>query len=376
MGIAALVAVLGFTVLLAVVHVTRAPAGGQLLLPDLDQDVPTNVSTRAVGDGYALGFDSSVYNHGPGPLRLRATRPKGSDAMVADQMIRDAEGEWASSLANVGRVQYVDAFGHEHWHYMQFQRYELYSTAEAGVQVGDRKQGFCLAGLYAPRRCALGERGLRAIELGLSPGKRDAYKSFVEGQEIPIDPRTTPSGTYVLVHRTDLPRDNAASPLSEVTTANNAASVRLALTWAAEGSEPPAVEVLESCPDTWDCPAGSGRPIVGPPAPPQGAASLPAAARFAAPRAMSGRQAAILSRQALQRRFPSAPRRLAVDCRRSSPSRFACRAGWRRRGVSYRGRLTVWHGSRDSYYRARVTRRPRDCGARSCVRRFSRAGVA
>ena len=358
--------------LLAAFHATRAPAVGNPLLPDLDQDPPANVSTRLTNGEYLLGFDSSVYNNGPGPLRLRATRPEGEDAMIADQMVKDAEGEWWS-LGNVGRVQYVDAFGHEHWHFMQFQRYELYSTVDAVRKVGDRKQGFCLAGLYAPRRCALGERRLRAIELGVDRGKRDAYKSFVEGQEIPIDRHRTPSGTYVLVHRTDLPRDGATSPLSEVTMANNAASVRLSLTWPAEGSDPPVVDVLEECPDTWDCPAGSGRPIVGPPAPPQRAAGL---SRRASRRAMSRRQASVLSRRALHKGFPRVPRRVAVSCARRTASRFVCRAAWRRPGRIYRGGVAVWYRPADSYYRAQITRRLRHCGRRACVRRFTRAGVA
>src|SRR3712207_4343742 len=48
-------------------------APGQLL-PDLDQDLPGPLELQSAGGRYRLGFESSVRNHGAGPLILPASR--------------------------------------------------------------------------------------------------------------------------------------------------------------------------------------------------------------------------------------------------------------------------------------------------------------
>src|SRR4051812_14955335 len=126
-------------------HPARAAAEAGERLPDLEQEVPTQlVITRAARrPHWRLRFRSAVRDVGDGPLILDGHRPvPGVRSMVAAQVI-EREGAPASVLSDAGRLRYVKSPDHQHWHLLGFDRYELRRRGGRAV-VKDRKSGFCL----------------------------------------------------------------------------------------------------------------------------------------------------------------------------------------------------------------------------------------
>jgi hypothetical protein len=231
------------------------------LLPDLDQETPTQLDIRtAVADGrpvYVLGFRSAIRNIGDGPLIVNGSRPDGrTQTMTVDQLV-ERTGASPRVVRGVGTIRYVISPDHNHWHYLRFDRYELRRAATGESVVRDRKSGFCLGDRYAVARalpaapsravytgrCGLGQPGQLEMREGISVGYGDDYSGFLEGQDLRLS--GLPAGRYVLVHRA-----NADRRLEEVSYANNAASVLLDLRW--QGGAP-YLRVLATCPDTDVC---------------------------------------------------------------------------------------------------------------------------
>ncbi len=230
------------------------------LLPDLDQDPPSSVAIRAVGpaDGrrYRLVFRSAVANVGDGPLVIEGRRAsRARRRMRADQLVMHADGS-ARRLRDVGFLRYVVSADHQHWHLLDFERYELRSARSYARLRRDRKTGFCLGDRYAVGpasgfpvfvgRCGLDRPGLRAIVEGITPGFGDDYPPQLEGQF--LDVTRLPAGRYVLVHHA-----NPGRTLAESDYANNAASILLELTWPRGHRQPPEITELAACPDTARC---------------------------------------------------------------------------------------------------------------------------
>jgi hypothetical protein len=234
------------------------PAGAAERLPDLDQEVPSQLDVAVSGSGaqrsYRLGFGSGVRNVGAGPLVIEGRRVPGSARMVARQRIDGA----ADAVAGVGALRYVRSADHQHWHLLGFERYELRRAGGGGVVVRDRKSGFCLGDRYRvttrpvpgagpdpayTSRCGLKRPGLRRVVEGISVGYGDFYGAHLEYQDLPLDGLR--DGRYVLVHRV-----NVGRALRESRYDNNTASVLLDLRWR-EGV--PRVAVLASCPDGERC---------------------------------------------------------------------------------------------------------------------------
>jgi Lysyl oxidase len=227
-------------------------SSGVPLLPDLDQEAPSELVVTRAGGEYRLGFRSAVRNVGTGALVITGSRPDRSlDTMVADQIVEQA-GAPLQLVRGVGRLRYVVSPDHRHWHLLGFERYEL-TGADGRVVVRDRKTGFCLGDRYQTTetptgkrytsRCGLGEPARLGIEEGISVGYGDAYTANLEGQYLPLNGLR--DGRYVLVHRV-----NADRRLRELRVGNNAASVRLSLRW--RGGVP-RVRVLAVCPDAPRC---------------------------------------------------------------------------------------------------------------------------
>jgi hypothetical protein len=231
-------------------------------LPDLDQELPRDLVVTSTGPGTArehrLGFASAVRNIGDGPLIVSGRRRWGAmPTMTADQLIESA-GEPMAVVEGVGRLRYVRSRDHEHWHLLNFERYELRRAGGTAARVTDRKTGFCLGDRYrirgralpaeppAPRytsRCGLGATGrLRLVE-GISVGYGDDYRANLEGQSLPLTGLA--AGRYVLVHRVNVRRR-----LRETDYGNNAASLLLRLQWRAGA---PRIRVLRRCPGTERC---------------------------------------------------------------------------------------------------------------------------
>lgn len=232
------------------------------LLPDLDQEAPgelrVEVDLSGSGRSYRLGFRSAVRNVGVGALVIEGERPDlVTPEMRADQLV-EREGEAPSVVRSVGRLAYVEASTHQHWHLLDFDRYELRREGSSRGLVRDRKSGFCLGDRYRVRelslratprhkvfrtRCGLTRRDLFRIREGISVGYADHYQPFLEGQSLPLD--GLPEGRYLLVHQV-----NADRRLRELSYANNAASTLIELRW--RGSRA-SVRILASCADSDVC---------------------------------------------------------------------------------------------------------------------------
>jgi hypothetical protein len=187
----------------------------------------------------------------------------GSSTVVDQEIVR-----------GVGRLRYVYASTHEHFHYLSFDRYELRRASDNRRVSHDRKSGFCLGDRYligagsssargasfAARRpvakasivttrdldqeCGSGKPGLLTVKEGITPGNGDNYKPSLEGQF--LDLTGVPAGRYRLVHRV-----NADRKLHETTFANDTASALIELKRSKSGR--PTVRVLKRCTATALC---------------------------------------------------------------------------------------------------------------------------
>lgn len=225
--------------------------GPRELLPDFDQRAPFGLTMT----GTKLGFASATDNVGDGPVRVRGSRASLSEPMVARQLVRLSDGS-LRTYDDAGRLRYTPESTHSHWHLLDFQRYEL-RTLEGDLVVRDRKSGFCLADHYGLARlrvamftggrfygnCESSNPGALSVEQGTSVGFTDLYPANFHGQNLEL--RGVPAGTYVLVHRA-----NPTEQLEEIDYTNNAASLRIRLTW--RGGVPH-VETLRRCEASADC---------------------------------------------------------------------------------------------------------------------------
>jgi Lysyl oxidase/WD40-like Beta Propeller Repeat len=230
--------------------------------PDMDQKPPSDLSFQVTSGGrYLLGFTSASDNVGVGPLSIVASRPsRAVPTMRAAQRVR-LIGGGAKTYPEVGFLRYTIAPPHEHWHLMDFQRYELRRASDHSLVVADRKSGFCLADhwghlagpvLSRPHHgvfmsnCKQFEPDALSVEQGTSVGYTDRYPAYFHGQN--LDVTRVPAGTYVLVHRT-----NGEMPLHELRYENNAASLLVRFSWPRGRGHRPAIRVLRTCPDSEWC---------------------------------------------------------------------------------------------------------------------------
>jgi WD40-like Beta Propeller Repeat/Lysyl oxidase len=238
------------------------PAVSNELRPDLDQQAPSQLSILASRGRFLLGFRSATDNVGEGPLEIEAFRPAGLPTMRTVQRIRVAGGG-SRLYRRTGFLRYTYSPSHDHWHLMGFQRYELRRADDHSLLLRDRKSGFCLtdrwgnaaAGFNGRRRrpvytdyCARGNTKARAVLQGTTVGYSDVYPAHFHGQNLNV--ARIPAGIYVLVHR--------ASPnllVRELRYENNAASIRIRLSWPNGRSQQPAIRILRRCPATERCPA-------------------------------------------------------------------------------------------------------------------------
>jgi hypothetical protein len=224
------------------------------LLPDFDPRAPTGLTVAGRPGHWLLGFTSLVDNLGPGSSILVGVRPPGATRMTGTQRVRLANRA-TRTYKNVAQFRYTNSPPHHHWHLMRFDSFEL-RALDGQVLVRDRKSGFCLAdhwGLapgYYPHRhpvflgnCDQFRPEATHVTMGTSPGYTDRYPAFFHGQNVNVT--GVPAGVYNLIHRV-----NAAMQIHELRYENDAASVRIRLTWR-DGR--PSVSVLRSCQSSATC---------------------------------------------------------------------------------------------------------------------------
>jgi Lysyl oxidase len=314
-------------------------------LPDLEQVAPHKVRVAHRDGRWYLGFATAVRNVGAGSLRIRGLRT-GDRTMAATQL-----GEDGVEVLNpaVGTLRYVTTYGHHHWHYMRFMRYELRGLDVPG-RLLDRKQGFCLGDApFVDGWCGRDKPDLTSTDQGIRPGGIDIYEPNVEGQEIAIDRHTAPSGRYVLTSRI-----GPTGRIRETRTDNNVASTVIDLRWPLTDGQ--LVAVLGSC---------LGEGCAGP---------VPRAPR---PRRMSASTARRFARKALWRTAGAAPTRTWATCRASRRRGKVCRVLHVRGRVSFDGTVRVWYEVEGAatrwYYSVNVVRRVDGCKGAPCARRIRRS---
>jgi hypothetical protein len=250
-------------VLSAATLATAERPSGAARLPDLVQEVPSELEITAIGPPaqqvYRLGFRSAVSNIGRGPLVISGRRASADVAtMTADQVV-DRDGAPQGVVPDVGRLRYVVSPDHRHWHLLGFDRYQLRRVGQpVAATTDDRKTGFCLGDRYPvlnrrlraavpeptyTSRCGLGDPELAGIQEGISVGYGDDYAATLEGQYLRLTGLA--AGRYVLVHHV-----NADRRLHELHYDNNAASLLIKLRWR---RHQPSVRVLRVCPHTARC---------------------------------------------------------------------------------------------------------------------------
>jgi lysyl oxidase len=252
---------------LALAATVPSPAVARDLLPDLDQERPTELQVRTdTPNGmtrFHLGFASAVDNIGAGPLIVAGHRASTAEPqMTADQTILQHDGS-TRTVRDIGRLQYVHSETHDHWHYLAFDRYELRSAINYKLVSPDHKTGFCLGDRYntnlqttipgeAPwpvynTNCEKNHPEVTALTEGISVGYGDDYLPNLEGQW--VDLTGLRAGEYYLVHRA-----NADRKVKERNYANDAASVLVDLSWPQGTTQAPSVKVLRGCGASDACP--------------------------------------------------------------------------------------------------------------------------
>jgi hypothetical protein len=232
----------------------------KVLYPNLVQRPPSGLVVEAGGHGrWLLGFTSMTDNRGPGVLWIRGTRAAGARFMTVRQLLQLAGG-LVRVLPPSGELHYTVAPPHYHWHFLDFDRYELRAAGSFRLLVRDHKSGFCIADHYgiaqgiahaAPRflgNCAQFHPEARAVEEGSSVGYTDRYPAYFHGQDLDIT--HVPAGRYWLVHRA-----NSDFHLRERSYSDDSASLLIRIAWPGGHRAPPTISTLRSCSSSSQAPS-------------------------------------------------------------------------------------------------------------------------
>ena len=197
--------------------VVAAVAGGQVtgseLLPDLRQEVPSQIAVRRDRGRAVLVFRSAVQNVGDGPLVVDGTRRRGQRTMRVVQRVNRADGSVAQVPLRAG-MRFQPGW-HNHWHLLGFDRFDLRDPSSGRRVARSNKVGFCLGSRYRVdaqvagaaatpvfnHNCGRSLPGLMRMRMGIDVGYADDYAAFVEFQYIDI--RRVRPGRYLLTHVAD-----------------------------------------------------------------------------------------------------------------------------------------------------------------------------
>jgi hypothetical protein len=213
--------------------VAPSAMAGAPLYPDLQTLPPRDLRTERTdvsidGSGVmhnVLRFSNTVVNAGQGQLEITAAGLKnGVTSGPATQKIHDSTGAVVEQ-ANVGTYTYHAA--HQHWHYDDWGRYELWTKAAYDKWVSDGRPSTMAPDLVGAKTtsCVMDEEFIRTLpgtpwpavhpssgcypdsngdmRQGLSVGWGDTYDYYRQEQWIDLDQRTLADGDYVLRSVTD-----------------------------------------------------------------------------------------------------------------------------------------------------------------------------
>ncbi len=241
------------TVALVVLSSSRASAAGAAALaPDL-VTLPIHQRDLAVGitdRKRLLRLSNEVANIGTGPLEIAPSESSANcdgdgdpvnDRDAAQRLFEDSNASGRFELG-LDAISTERSFGcmryhprHEHWHVLDFTRYQLTREADAKVVRQSNKIGFCLtdarpaftlAGTPATPVYPLDPGALIPCDVGstqgISVGWADEYALTLAGQQLDIS--GLQAGRYCLSSRVD-----PSNTLIESDDANNVRRARLLL---------------------------------------------------------------------------------------------------------------------------------------------------
>ena len=177
-------------------------------MPDLIALPAFSISTRRNNKRDLLSFGANVWNRGPSPLVVEGYREPGEELMHAYQYF--LRGDEVVGRKRVGKLEFDDRDGHEHWHFRQFASYRLLDDSKRLV-VRSKKEAFCLAptdqvDMLAPNavwrpysiglETACGGPTALWIRETLPVGWGDTYYQWLPGQSFDIT--DVPNGTYFI----------------------------------------------------------------------------------------------------------------------------------------------------------------------------------
>jgi hypothetical protein len=216
--------------------------GGTALLPDLGIRTLRQFTIANVGGVKELKFPAVTANVGAGPFEIHGTRPSStSTTWTGTQTVYNSDGSKTTTTRPGVNFEYAGD-GHNHWHVMDVDSYELFNASGTRLRVGE-KHGFCFEDntsyrnwpgnpahpaspanpVYNPSRvCGVNQPTATAVEHGLSVGWGDTYPSTLPNQYIDITGLA--NGTYRVVVTADGPNF-----FQESNNSNNAASAQISI---------------------------------------------------------------------------------------------------------------------------------------------------
>ena len=211
--IVALVAAMAGTLSVVVAAVAGGQTTGAERLPDLRQEPPSQVAVRRDAGRPVLVFRSAVGNVGQGPLIVNGRRDRGERLMRVTQELHRLDGS-ITRVPITARMKYQPG-GHNHWHLLGFDRFDLRDPATGARVARSNKVGFCLGSRFRVDRAVPGTParpvfnsncgrylpGLMRVRVGIDVGYADDYAAFVEFQY--VDLSGVAPGRYLLAHEAD-----------------------------------------------------------------------------------------------------------------------------------------------------------------------------
>jgi hypothetical protein len=155
-----------------------------------------------------LDFAATVWVGGNGPLDVEGFRSHASPVMKAYQYFWS--GGKVIGRVRAGTMGFDSKTGHSHWHFQQFAKYQLLTSAKS-VAVRSHKVGFCIAptdavDLLAPHAVwqplsvglqgACGSPTALWVAEEMPVGWADTYIQSIAGQNFDIT--HVPNGTYYI----------------------------------------------------------------------------------------------------------------------------------------------------------------------------------